>query len=209
MLTFISGDGVCSSTTAKTTSSAMPPAMHAQMPGLLQPQFDDCWKPKTLRATPAAIRKTPAVVQARRAVLGHRLRDRDQDERDQRDRDVHPEDRAPRPLGQEAAEDRTDRGQAAGDAEEERQRPAALAQREGLDDDRQRRGEHDRATDALNRPENHDPRLGEAALRRQPAQRRGGGEDDHAEHDHPLMAHRVGEAARRRRRARRARAGRR
>ena len=40
--------------------------------------------------------------------------------------------------------DRPDRGQPAGDAEEDGQRPAALAQREGLHDDGQRGGEHDR-----------------------------------------------------------------
>ena len=33
--------------------------MHSPMPGLLQPQMDDCWKPNTLRATPEAIRTRP------------------------------------------------------------------------------------------------------------------------------------------------------
>ena len=44
--------------------------MQSQVPGLLQPQIADCWKPKTLSATPAAISDQPAVVHPRRPVLG-------------------------------------------------------------------------------------------------------------------------------------------
>jgi hypothetical protein len=112
-----------------------------------------------------------------------------------RDGDVDPEDRAPRPLREVAAEDRADRGEAAGDAEEERQRAPAFAQRERLHDDRERGGEHDRAARALDHAEGDDPRLGEAALGREPAHRGGGGEDDDAERDHLAVPDGVREAS--------------
>jgi hypothetical protein len=50
----------------------------------------------------------------------------DQDEGDDRDRDVDPEDRPPGDLDQVAAGQRPDRGQAAGDREEDRHRFAAF-----------------------------------------------------------------------------------
>jgi hypothetical protein len=51
--------------------------------------------------------------------VGGRLGDDDQHQGDDGHRDVHPEDRPPCPLGEIAAEDRADGGEAAGDAEEE------------------------------------------------------------------------------------------
>ena len=137
----------------------------------------------------------PAVVHARRLVDGRRLRDRDQRERDQRDRDVDPEDRAPRPLREKAAERRPDCREPARDPEEERERLAALAQLERLHDDRQRCGEHERAAAPWSDAERDEPRLGEASLRRQPAERRRAGEHDHAGHDHLLVPDGVGEPA--------------
>ena len=120
---------------------------------------------------------------------------RDQDQRDQRDRDVDPEDRPPGPLDQVAARDRADRGQPAGDAEEQRQRPAAGAQVEGLHDDRDRGREHERAAQALDRAERDQPRLGPAAARGGAAQRRRGREDDHPDHDHPPVPDDVAQPA--------------
>ena len=63
-------------------------------------------------------------------------------------------------CGQVAAQDRPDGGQATGDAEEQRQRLAALAQREHVDHDGERGREHERTAGALDHPERDDPRLG-------------------------------------------------
>ncbi len=136
-----------------------------------------------------------AVVHPARCPRRHRLGDHDQHQRDDRDRDVDPEDRAPRPLRQVAAEDRAHGGQAARDAEEGRQRPSPLAQRVGVDDDGQRGRVHDRAACALKDPEEDQPRLGQAALGRGPAQRRRHGEQHDAEHDHLAVPDGVGEPA--------------
>ena len=136
-----------------------------------------------------------AVVERRRVLLVVRLGDRDQHERGDRDRDVDPEDRPPGPLGQVAAGDRPDRGEGAGEAEEDRQRAAALAQREGGEDDRQGGREHQRRAGALDHAEDDDPRLCRAAGRGGAAQRRGGGEDDDADHDHAPVPGDVGEPA--------------
>ena len=100
-----------------------------------------------------------------------RFGDEDQGQRDQRDGNVHPEDRAPRPLRQIATQDRPDRRQPARDTEEDRKRLAAFAQRKRLHHDRQSRREHDRPARALDHTEGDDPRLRETPLRRQPAQR--------------------------------------
>ena len=131
-----------------------------------------------------------------RGALAYRdgLRDRGQDEGDGRDRQVHPEDRPPGPLGKEPAEGRPDGGEAAGDPEEQRESLAALAQRERLDDDRKRGGEHDRAAEALEGPERDKPALGDAPLGREPAEQRGEGEDADPQRDHPPVPERVGEA---------------
>ena len=104
-----------------------------------------------------------AVVERRRVLFVGRLGDRGEDEGDDRDRDVDPEDRPPGPLGQVAAGDRADRGEGAGEAEEDRQRPAALADREGAEDDRQRRREHQRRAGPLDHAEGDHPGLGRAA----------------------------------------------
>jgi len=67
---------------------------------------------------------------------------------------------------------RADRGQAAGDAEEQRQGPAARVEIERLHHDGDRGREHDRPAQALDGTERHNPRLGEATAWRQAAQRR-------------------------------------
>jgi hypothetical protein len=92
------------------------------------------------------------------------LRDHDQHQSKDRDGDVHPEDRPPSPLGEIAAEDRTDRRKAPGDAKEHRQSSPPLAQGERLHHDRQGRRKNDRPTDALDHPERDNPRLGQAPL---------------------------------------------
>ena len=193
----ISGDGgpQLERSTNTTSSTSADDDAARSCAGLPQPQIADCWKPKTLSPTPAAISDEPAVVEPRRPVLRRRLRDGDQDQRDDRDRDVDPEDRAPGPLGQVAAGDRADRGQAAGDAEEDRQRLP-----------RSRSGNvcttiASAAGNMIAPPTPWTTRnvtihaSAQAARRRQPAQRRGAGEDDHAEHDHPPVAGHVGEPA--------------
>ncbi len=69
-----------------------------------------------------------SVVHRGRAAFVGRLRDGDERQRDQGDRHVDPEDRPPGPLDQVPARDRADRGQAAGNAEEQGQSPAARVQ---------------------------------------------------------------------------------
>src|SRR6202012_6123217 len=105
-----------------------------------------------------------------------------------------PEDRAPGPLGEVAAGDRADRGEAAGDAEEDRYRPAALGDREGLEHDRQRRREHQRRAGALDDAEDDQPGLGGGAGRGGAAEGGGDGEDNHADDDHAAVAGEVFEA---------------
>jgi hypothetical protein len=122
------------------------------------------------------------------------MRYRDQHQRDHRDRNVDPENRSPRPLGQVAAEDRADRGETAGDAEEQCQCLAPLPQRVRVDDDRERGRIHDRATEALQRAERHQPCFGRAAFRREPAHRRCDREDDDTERDHFPVADGVAQA---------------
>ena len=51
--------GAAARRSRSTTSSTAPMTMQAQVAGLLQPQIEDCWKPNTLSATPAAIRARP------------------------------------------------------------------------------------------------------------------------------------------------------
>ncbi len=69
-----------------------------------------------------------SVVHRGRAAFVGRLRDGDERQRDQGDRHVDPEDRPPGPLDQVPARDRADRGQAADNAEEQGQSPAARVQ---------------------------------------------------------------------------------
>ena len=59
MRTCISGSSVRSSTRANTTRQTMPAAMDSPMAGLDHPQVDACWKPKTLRPTPATMSARP------------------------------------------------------------------------------------------------------------------------------------------------------
>jgi len=135
------------------------------------------------------------VVERRRVLLVGRLRLPDQEEGDDRDRNVDPEDRPPGPLDEVAAGERADRGEAAGDGEEDRHRLATLADREGVEDDRQRRREHDRRAGALDDAEDDEPGLVEGGIGGGAAEGGGGGEDDDAEHDHAPVAGDVGEAA--------------
>jgi hypothetical protein len=80
-----------------------------------------------------------------------------------------------------------------GDPEEQRERLAALAEREGLDDDRKRGREHDRAAEALKGPERDQPALRDAPLGREPAEQRGQGEDADPQRHHPPVPERVGQ----------------
>jgi len=168
----------------------------AQADGRVRPAPDiSLLETENAQPDPRGDQDQAPVVHPGRPVIRGRARYRDQRQRDQRHRDVDPEDGAPGPLGQVAAQQRADRGQAAGDAEEQGEGAAPLAQRKRLHDDRQRGREHDRAARALERAERNEPRLGQAALRGQPAQRRRAGEDDDAEGHHPPVAHRVGQPA--------------
>ena len=133
----------------------------------------DCCSPSTVSAIEEVTSSRPAVVERRRPALVVGLRDPDQHERDDRHRDVDPEDRAPGPLRQVAARDRPDRRQPARDPEEDRHRAAALAQRERRDDDAHRGGEHERRGSPLEHAEGHDPCLRDRARGREPAARGG------------------------------------
>ena len=97
--------------------------------------------------------------------------------------------------GQVAAEQRADGGQAAGDAEEERQRAAALTDGEAGDDDRQRGGEENRGRCALQDAERDHPRLGQRAGGRGAAERGADREGGDADHDHPTMTQDVRQTA--------------
>ena len=128
-------------------------------------------------------------------MIGHRLGDDDQDQRDDRDGDVDPEDRTPGPFGQVATEHRSDGGETPSDAEEDRQRLAPFAHREGLDHDRQGGGEHDGPAGTLDDAERHDPRFGDRTFGRQTAEGGRRSEDDDAQGHHLAVAHGVGQAA--------------
>ena len=129
------------------------------------------------------------------SVLGLRLGRGDQRQRDQGDGDVHPEDGPPGPFGQVAAENRSERGQAPGDAEEESKRLAPLAQRERVDDDGEGGWEHEGAAGTLHGAEADDPGLGVGPLRREAAHGGGPDEDDHTDHAHLGVAEDVREPA--------------
>ena len=167
--------------------------MQAHVPAFPQPHNTDCCSPKILNADPHRHEHGAPVVDPRRhrfvLGLGHER----QHQCDDRHRDVHPEDGTPRPLRQVAPEDRPDRGQAAGDAEEDGECPSPLTQGEGAHHDGERGREHERATGTLHDAEGHDPRFGDAALRRETAHDRGPGEDDHPEDAHAAMAEDVGQ----------------
>ena len=126
---------------------------------LPQPQMDDCWKPRTLKPDPAHDEDQTSIVNLRPLVRRLRFGDRDEEQSDEGDGDVDPEDGPPGPLGEVAAEDRPDGGQAAGDAEEQGQSPTPLVQVKCLDHDGQRGREHERAADALGESEYDDPGL--------------------------------------------------
>ena len=126
-------------------------------------------------------------------VLGLGLRHGNQGQRDEGDRDVHPEDGPPRPLGQVAPQDRSDRGQPAGDPEEQGERLATLAQGEHVDDDGEGGREHEGTAGALDDPEPHDPRLGHRAGGSEAAHGRRPDEHDHADDAHLGVAEDVRE----------------
>ncbi len=123
------------------------------------------------------------------------LGNRRQHECDDRHGDVHPEDRAPRPLAEISTGGGTDGREPARDREEHRQRPATLVKGEGLDHDRQRGRVHERGAGALHDTERDDPDLGDVAGRRQPVQGRRAGEDHDAEDQHLAVAEDIGEPA--------------
>ncbi len=129
--------------------SATPTTMRPIVRASSQPHTLDCCRPSTMRPIPDREEDEPAVIDGSgpAGVVGLGL-DRHHD-RGEGDRDVDPEDRPPGDLDQVAAGERAEGGHAAGDAEEDRERLAALALRVGGDDDRQRGREHDRRADAL------------------------------------------------------------
>jgi hypothetical protein len=90
---------------------------------------------------------------------------------------------------------RANSGEAAGDAEEDREGLAAFVQGEGLHDDGECGGEHDRPAGSLNDAKGYDPGLGEAALGGKTARCGGASEEDDAERDHLAVANGVGQAA--------------
>jgi hypothetical protein len=160
----------------------------------LQPQTADCWRPDD-EAHRGRDEDGAAVVDRSALARLRGLGLRGEDQRDDGDRDVDPEDGAPRPLGEVAAGERADGGQAAGDAEEERERAAALPEREGGDDDRQRGGEEQRGERALGDAEGDHPRLAVLAGRGRAAERRADGEPGHADGQHAAMTEHVGQLA--------------
>src|SRR5665213_62276 len=135
-----------------------------------------------------------AVVHSSRHVLGERLGNHDQYQGDKGYGNIHPEDGSPRPFREVAAQNRTEGGKATGDAEEDRQRFAALAKREGLHDDGQGGGEHDGTAGPLNHTERHDPRFGNRSLRGQSTHRRRRRKENHTERHHFPVTDGVGEA---------------
>ena len=52
--------------------------MHSPVAGFVQPQIADCWKPKTLSATPDAISARPRKSMRAGSIVGTRLGDGDQ-----------------------------------------------------------------------------------------------------------------------------------
>ena len=119
----------------------------------------------------ACDQRCAAVIDRRRCGLVVRLGDDDQDQRDDRDRDVDPEDCAPVDLYEVSTGDRADRRERACDAKEDRQRTAALLYRVGGDDQRQSGWDHQRGADSLNHAESDDPGLRQAAFRCSAAER--------------------------------------
>ena len=190
----ISGSAVRRSTSTKTSSRAAPAAMQPIVAGSPEPRAG-LLEAEHREAHGARDQHGAAVVQATGMLALGRVRAGGEHERDDRDGDVDPEDRAPGPFGQEAAEQRADGGEPAGDPEEGGQRLAALAQGVGLHHDRQRSREHDGRAGALQHAEGDHPCLADPARRRRPAQRRAGGEADHAHDHHPPAPGDVGELA--------------
>ena len=194
MRTSISGAAWRSSYSTNPTRSAAPATRHANVRRSVQPQTADCWRPSTRRPMPAETSSAPVVDRDGTALLRRARLQRERD-RDQRDRDVDPEDRAPRPLGQVAAEERADGGQRAGDAEEDGHRASALLARERGDDDGERGGEEDRAERALGDAEDDHPRLAERPGGCSAAERRAHREARDADGEHAPMTEHVGELA--------------
>ncbi len=128
-------------------------------------------------------------------MVRNRTRQSDQNQGDQRHGYVDPENRPPRPLGQVAAKHRADGGEPAGQAEEDGQRLAPLADVECLNDYGQRGREHQGTTDALNGAKGDDPRFGGAALWCEAAHRGCAREDDDPYDHHFGVPCRVGQPA--------------
>ena len=142
--TLMSGDSVRSSTRTKTPMIDQAGDDADPRPGIAPPPGHRLLQAEDAQPDTGRDEHRPPVVDRGPPELGLRLGHRDQDQRDEGDRDVHPEDGPPGPLGQEPAQNRADGGESSGDAEEQRQRLAALAEWERVDHDGERRREHER-----------------------------------------------------------------
>ena len=146
------------------------------------------------QAHPTCDQHESPIVDPGRLIGRDRIGDGDQYQGDDRDRYVHPEDRPPGPLGEDAAEYGTDRRQPAGDSEEQGQGLPPLVQAEGLYHDGQSGGKHDRRARSLDQAEHHYPGLSNRPFRSESAQGGRPGEDNHPENGHLLVPHGVGQA---------------
>ena len=134
-----------------------------------------------------------AEVERRGMTIVGRLGARRQHERDDGHGDVDPEDGPPVDRSQVAPGQRADGCETAGHGEEDRHGLAALADGERAHHDRQRGGEHEGGERTLHNPPGDDPRLGQVTGGGGTTERRGGGEADHADHDHAAVPGHVGE----------------
>ena len=102
MLTWISGEvGAGTRRSTKTTSSTTPSRdAHARWRDCSSPRWTTAGSRTRSTPTPDATRTSPGSP-CGRPVDSDGLGDRDQDQRDDRDRNVHPEDRPPGPLRQQ------------------------------------------------------------------------------------------------------------
>ena len=123
-LTSISGSSVLRSTSDERAEQDEPDDDRAEVAGSPQPHSVDCWIPSTVSPIPTTIRNGPAPVDPAGVASSFELDAAELDQREQRHRHVDPEDRAPGPvLGQVGAGDRPDRGEQAGDDEEDARAP--------------------------------------------------------------------------------------
>jgi hypothetical protein len=173
----------------------MPTATQPHVAALSQPQTLALLQPEHGEAHTQAQHQCAGEVEPRRTALVSDARPGDEDERDDRDRDVDPEDRPPRPLREVAAGDRPDRGHGPSDGVEDGQRLAAFVDFVDRDDNGQRGREQKCGEGALDNAKDDDPRLADRARRRRPAQHRGDREADDSHEQRPAMAEDVGQLA--------------